>query len=390
MPEVLSCKCRINPNWDLKIAFWDAFGASRFVSNNVRQKVRQARIHNKIIDKNCPESKDEKIRINRSFYNDCLRELKHENPFLYEIDSTALQESTERLQRAYKRYDKRLSGEPKIKTLKNPVQSFTIKNINNSIRLKDNYIRLNKYGFIKLRGLRPILGRIQTVTILYDKGRWFAILTYRIEIRIDPLPLTGKAVGIDVGLKNYITLSTGEVIAKPDTRDLDDKIKKQRKIVSRRFQSSPYGSNYLKAVEKLQRLEHKRNDIINDFHHKISKKIVTEYDIIVMETLNIKGMLKNHHVSSGIHDAAWYKLKQKIKYKAELYGKTFIEIDQWFASTKTCHKCGHKNNNITLKDREWNCPKCGTHHERDHNAAINILNEGLKTLKKNKPRGPGG
>ena len=104
MPEVLSCKCRINPNWDLKIAFWDAFGASRFVSNNVRQKVRQARIHNRIVDKNCPESKDEKIRINRSFYNDCLRELKHENPFLYEIDSTALQESTERLQRAYKRY----------------------------------------------------------------------------------------------------------------------------------------------------------------------------------------------------------------------------------------------------------------------------------------------
>ena len=369
MPEVLSCKCRINPNWDLKIAFWDAFGASRFVSNNVRQKVRQARIHNKIIDKNCPESKDKKIRINRSFYNDCLRELKHENPFLYEIDSTALQESTERLQRAYKRYDKRLSGEPRIKTLKNPVQSFTIKNINNSIRLKDNYIRLNKYGFIKLRGLRPIRGRIQTVTILYDKGRWYAILTYRIEIHIDSLPLTGKAVGIDVGLKK-------------DTRDLDDKIKKQRKIVSRRFQVSSYGSNYRKAVEKLQQLEHKRNNIINDFHHKISKKIVTEYDIIVMETLNIKGMLKNHHVSSGIHDAAWYKLKQKIKYKAELYGKTFIEIDQWFASTKTCHKCGHKNNNLTLKDREWNCPKCGTHHERDHNAAINILKEGLKTLKK--------
>ena len=278
-----------------------------------------------------------------------------------------------------------MSGEPKIKTLKNPVQSFTIKNIKNSIRLKGNYIRLNKYGFIKLRGLRPVLGRIQTVTILYDKGRWYAILTYRIEIQINPLPLTGKAVGIDVGLKNYITLSTGEVIAKPDTRDLDDKIKKQRKIVSRRFQ---YGSNYLKAIEELQRLEHKRNNIIDDFHHKISKKIVTEYDIIVMETLNIKGMLKNHHVSTGIHDAAWYKLKQKIKYKAELYGKTFIEIDQWFASTKTCHKCGHKNNNITIKDREWNCPKCGTHHERDHNAAINILNEGLKTLK-NKPRGPG-
>uniref|UniRef100_UPI00386EC538 RNA-guided endonuclease InsQ/TnpB family protein n=1 Tax=Methanobrevibacter sp. TaxID=66852 RepID=UPI00386EC538 len=145
----------------------------------------------------------------------------------------------------------------------------------------------------------------------------------------------------------------------------------------------------LKAVEKLQKLEHKRNDIINDFHHKISKKLVTEYDIIVMESLNIKGMLKNHNISPGIHDAAWYKLKQKIKYKAELYGKTFIEIDQWFASTKTCHKCGFKNNDITLKDREWNCPKCGTQHERDHNAAINILNEGLKTLKK-QPRGPGG
>ncbi|WP_405294059.1 RNA-guided endonuclease InsQ/TnpB family protein [Methanobrevibacter sp.] len=232
MSDVLTCKCRINPNWDMEVAFWDAFGASRFVSNNVRQEVRQARIHNKIIDKNHLESRDEKIKINRSFYNDCLRELKHENPFLYEIDSTALQDSIERLQKAYQRYDKRLSGEPKIKTLKNPVQSFTIKNVNNSIRIKDNYIRLNKYGFIKLRGLRPIIGRIQTVTIIYDKGRWYASITYRLEIQIDPLPLTGKSVGIDVGLKNYITLSTGEVIAKPDTSDLDDKIKKQRKIIS--------------------------------------------------------------------------------------------------------------------------------------------------------------
>ncbi len=389
MSDVLTCKCRINPNWDMKIAFWDAFGASRFVSNNIRQEVRQARIHNKIIDKNFPESKDEKIKINRSFYNDCLRELKHKNPFLYEIDSTALQDSTERLQRAYQRHDKKLSGEPKIKTLKNPVQSFTIKNVNNSIRIKDKHIRLNKYGFIKLHGLRPIIGRIQTVTIIYDKGRWYASITYRLEIQMDPLPLTGKAVGIDVGLKNYITLSTGEVIAKPDTSDLDDKIKKQHRIISRRFKSRQYGSNYLKAVEKLHQLEHKRNDIINDFHHKISKKLVTEYDIIIMETLNIKGMLKNHNLSPGIHDAAWYKLKQKIKYKAELYGKTFIEIDQWFASTKTCHKCGFKNNDITLDDREWNCPKCGTQHERDHNAAINILNEGLKTLKK-QPRGSGG
>ena len=92
-------------------------------------------------------------------------------------------------------------------------------------------------------------------------------------------------------------------------------------------------------------------------------------------------MIKNHHDSSRIQDDARDKQKQKIKYKAELYGKTFIEIDQWFASTKTCHKCGHKNNNITLKDRQWNCPKCGTQHQRDHNAAINILNEGLKTLK---------
>lgn len=383
MVDVLTCKCRINPNWDMKIAFWDAFGASRFVSNNVRQKVRQARLHNKMIDKNYPESKDEKIKINRSFYNDCLRELKHKNPFLYEIDSTALQDATERLQRAYQRYDKKLADEPNLKTLKNPVQSFTIKNTKNSIRIQDKYIRLNKYGFIKLHGLRPITGRIQTVTIKYDKGRWYATITYKLEIRIEPLPLTGKSVGIDVGLKNYITLSTGEVIAKPDTRDLDEKIKKQRKIISKRFKSSPYGSNYLKAVEKLQQLEHKRNDIINDFHHKISKKLVTEFDIIVMETLNIRGMLKNRHVSSGVHDAAWYKLKQKIKYKAELYGKTFIEIDQWFASTKTCHKCGYKNNNITLNDREWNCPKCGTQHQRDHNAAINILNEGLKTLKKN-------
>ena len=161
-------------------------------------------------------------------------------------------------------------------------------------------------------------------------------------------------MGIDVGLKNYITLSTGEVIAKPDTRDLDDKIKKQRKIVSRRFQ---YGSNYLKAVEELQRLEHKRNNIIDDFHHKISKKIVTEYDIIVMETLNIKGMIKNHHVSSGIHDAAWYKLKQKIKYKAELYGKTFIEIDQWFASTKNLPQMRPQKQQHNPKRQTMELPK---------------------------------
>ena len=382
---VLSCRCRIYPNWDLKFLFWDNFGACRFVHNKIREKVKNARRHNNYLLKHNdnPEFKDEKpVMLNRSFYNTCLTRLKHDNPFLYELDSTSLQDSYERLKRAFDRYDKKIAAFPKLKTLKNPVQSFTLKNVNNSIRIKDGYLRLNKYGFVKIHGNRDIPGKIKTVTIKFDKGRWYAIITYSIKGQLDmPLPKTGKMVGIDSGLKNYIMLSSGEVIAKPDTRELDEKIKKQKRIVSRRYQVPYHGTNYTRAIEKLWQLENKRQDTLNDFYHKISKKIVTQYDIIVMETLNIHGMLKNRRVSAGVHDASWYRLKMMIKYKAQKYGKTFIEIDQWFASTKTCQYCGYKNKKLTLKDRKWTCPNCGKKHERDHNAAVNILNEGLRMLK---------
>lgn len=325
-----------------------------------------------------------KFLYNEKFFNQILRLVKNEYLFLEDSESTSLQQSVQRLRMAFQRYLKKTAGFPKFKKYKrNPVISFTLKNNSYSDKngtilytqreTEDGKFRLNNMGNITLKDKRPIPD-VKTTTIKIENGRWFACITYEKETTRD-YPKKRKNVGIDMGLASYMTFSNRKVITKPNTEKVDAKIKKYQQKLNL-CKKGP-GSNKKKIQKKLQKQQNKKNDILNDFRHKTSKDIVYEYDFIAMETLDIKGMLQDGKYNAGIQDAGWYDVKQKIKYKTEESGKKVKEISQWFPSSKKCHKCGYIYKDLKPYERYWFCKKCGQIHNRDVNAAINILNEAL-------------
>jgi putative transposase len=245
-------------------------------------------------------------------------------------------------------------------------------------------IRLAKLGFVHYHTsskYKKLLksSKINNVTVKRENGKYYAIVN--IKTTVEQFEKTGENIGIDLGLKNLATLSNGEEITNLNLEKEDAMIKKYQKRLSRQ---KYMGKNYKKTLKKYYKwLDRKNNKIQNAYHH-FSKKLVKKYDIIAMENLNIQGMFQNKRWAPKLQKIGLYKLLTMIKYKAEWYGKKFIQIDRFYPSTKTCSNCGHKNNNLTLETREWTCPECGQHHQRDINAAINILNEAIKINNKTK------
>ena len=229
-------------------------------------------------------------------------------------------------------------------------------------------------------------GSIQSVTVKRTKtGKVFAILNIRRNTPTVKLPSTNKETGIDLGMKNFAVLSNGIIIPIPYFILQDaKKIKKLYRAISRKQNGS---KNKEKAIKQLNIAFEKDKNRRNDFLNKLSLSIVREYDLIALETLSIKEMLKDnknkhlHKKNRKICELGWYEFARMLKYKSEWYGKTFVQVDRYFASSQICSHCGHKN--TAVKDesiREWICPICNTKHDRDRNAAINILQEGKRIL----------
>ena len=190
----------------------------------------------------------------------------------------------------------------------------------------------------------------------------------------EPFPKTGKEVGIDLGVKTLATLSDRKAKATLKLNEIEAKIKKKhKKNLQRKKHSSRH---YQKTLKTLHKHINKRNNIKREYYHKISKDIVKEYDIIKMENLNLKEMILDQDYSRGLQKVILGMLKNMIKYKCKLYGKTFIEIPRYYTSSQYYHVCGYKNTDLTTEEREWQCPNCGAILDRDLNAAINILNYG--------------
>ena len=185
---------------------------------------------------------------------------------------------------------------------------------------------------------------------------------------------TGKSIGIDLGLKKLATLSNGHEITNPNLKKEDKMIKKYQKKLSRQKYKS---KNYQKTLKKYYKWLNRKNNKIKNTYHHLSKHIVKKYDLIAMEDLNIKGMFKNKKWAPKLQKIGLHKLLQMIKYKSEWYEKTFIQIDRFYPSSKTCNKCGYQKKDLTLDIRQWTCPSCHTHHNRDTNAAKNILKEAI-------------
>ena len=311
--------------------------------------------------------------------------LKDDQPWLNEIPDKILRYSLRNLGTAFKNFFKAnkngsRSGYPKPKKLRD----------NQAIQYQGENVRLDiKTGMLSVPGLknlevrlhRSINGKIGTTTISKTKtGKYY--VSFQVDDGCE-LPITkpvrrSNIIGVDVGLLSYITTSKGEKIDGLQAyRDSEKRLIVLQKRLSRKQKGS---KNSDKARQKVALLHEKIANQRSYFQHNLSRRLVDEYDAIAIESLNISGMVKNHHLAKSISDAGWSEFIRQIKYKSDWAGKTVIEIDQWEPTSKTCHCCGHKVDQMTLDIREWTCPKCNSVHDRDINAAINIRATGIDQL----------
>ena len=323
-------------------------------------------------------------------YNSCsamLPQMKKNEAtsWLKEVDSIALQSSIKNLSDSFSRFFKKQTNRPRFKSKKNPVQSYTTKNVNNNIMITDRFVTLPKLGIIKFAKSRELKGRILNATIRKNpSGKFFVSILC--EEEVPELPKTGLEIGIDLGITDFAILSNGQKI---DNNRFTSKMEKtlkreQRKLSRRALLAKKAGKelfearNYQKQKKKVARLHEKVINQRTDFLNKLSTEIVKNHDSICIEDLNTKGMLRNHKLAKSISDVSWFSFVSKLQYKAEWYGREIIKVDKWFPSSQLCSKCGHKDGKKSLEIREWTCPVCHAHHDRDINASKNILAEGLQ------------
>ncbi len=323
-------------------------------------------------------------------YNACsaqLPQLKQELTWLKEVDSIALQSSLRNLADSFSRFFKKQNKAPRYKSKKYKVQSYTTKHTSGNIGIVDRKIKLPKLGLVRFAKSREVEGRILNATIRRNPtGKYFVSILAEVEIQ--PFSKTEKAIGIDLGITDFAIFSDGRKIDNHRfTSKMEKKLKReQRKLSKRALHAKKNGidlldaKNYQKQKKKVARIHERVMNQREDFLNKLTTEIIKNHDVICIEDLNTKGMLRNHKLAKSISDVSWSAFVTKLKYKAEWHGKTIVKIGRWFPSSQICSTCGHHNGKKPLEIREWTCTACHTCHDRDINASKNILAEGLRTL----------
>ncbi|WP_296238835.1 IS200/IS605 family element RNA-guided endonuclease TnpB [Psychrobacter sp. UBA5136] len=373
-------KVRLYPNEDQQIFFAKSFGCSRFIWNKM--------LGDKI----------EHYKTTKTALNNTPAQYKKEFEWLKEVDSLALANVQQNLRAAYNTFFKQGTGFPNFKK-KGVKDSYTTNNQKGTVAITANTVKLPKIGHITAKFSDKINGLIKSATISRTpSGKYFVSLL--VETITKPLPKTQSNIGIDLGLTHFIVLSSGTKVANPKfLSKLQDKLTREQKILAKRREVAKADQrklsesrNYQKQKLKVARVYEKITNRRRDFLHKLSFNIIKNHDVIAIEDLNIKGMVKNRKLAKAISDSSWSSFTTMLSYKAEWYGKTLVKIDRWYPSSKTCSNCNHllTKAELPLSVRTWNCPNCLQKNDRDLNASINILHQGLILAKQSKTVGATG
>ena len=394
-------KLRLYPNKEQELALRQMCGNDRFLWNKLNEMLKSRYENNKHLyngDKS-KEAKKKRSHVMLSAYdmNYLLPLMKKEYPFLEYSDSTALQVVNSNLNKAYLNFfkDSKQFGLPKFKKLGFCKMSYTGKSIVSI--LAKRYLKLPKLGCIKTSKTGVLKDvKIKRYTIEKDStNHWY--ISFQVESIVTEFEKTNKTVGLDLGLNDMVIGSDGFKSGRFLVPELENEIKFKQKVYSKRR----HYANVKIAMDKNKKVINTRTllDFINvekarvtkaksqkrlankrkDFLHKLSTNLVKTYDIIVIEDLKSKNMMKNHKLAKAIGNASWYEFRTMLEYKCQWYGKQLIIVPPHYTSQE-CSNCHHNSGKKTLDIREWTCVNCGVHHDRDINAAKNILTKGLKTL----------
>lgn len=361
-------KYRIYLNKQQEEQIQKTFGCCRFV-------------YNQTLAYRNDKYKTSKESMNKTSCNNYVNQvLKKEYEWLKEVDKFALTNSVYHMDNAYQKFFTEYTGFPKFKSKKNNKKTYTTNFTNGNIEVsfEGNKIKLPKLKWVKAKVHRNFVGQIKSATISQtSSGKYF--VSVLVETEHKPVESTGCMIGIDLGIKDLLITSDGEKFDNiHTTKKYEDKLTKEQRKLSHKQKGS---KNWNKQRIKVAKIHEKiHNTRINNLH-KISHKLINENQVIVSENLSVSNMVKNHNLAKAITDCGWYELTRQIGYKSDWNNRQYIKIGRFTKSSQPCNVCGYINTETKdLSVRQWTCPECGTIHDRDINAAINILNEGLRLL----------